>query len=111
MKPPRSPTTEGTAVARIVVSIATRPTLSITASRTGPRSLRSPTSARLTAGVALTYGGNRPAASVPRSADSVGRLYSFIFTVRGGDCTQEQASVAGAEIRNRDFFFTFSLTE
>jgi hypothetical protein len=31
--------------------------------------------------------------------------------VRGGDCTEEQASVAGAEIRNRDFFFTFSFTE
>jgi hypothetical protein len=32
----------------------------------------------------------------------------MIFTVRGGDCREERASVAGAEIRNRDFPFTFS---
>ena len=60
MKPPRSSTTAGTAVARIVESIATRPMLSITASRIGPRSLRSPTSARRDPGVAVTYGGNPP---------------------------------------------------
>ena len=113
MKPPRSPTTAGTAVARIVASIATSPTLSITASRIGPRSLRSPTSARLIAGVAVTSGGNRPGpGSVPgRRTFAVGRLSALIFTVRGGDCTSEQASVAGAEIRNRDFFVTFCFTE
>ena len=59
MKPPRSSTTAGTAVARIVASIATRPMLSITASRIGPRSLRRPTSARLIAGVEVTSDGNR----------------------------------------------------
>ncbi len=37
----------GTAVARMVESIATRPTLSITESRIGPRSDRRPTSARV----------------------------------------------------------------
>ena len=77
MKPPRSSTTAGTAVARIVESIATSPTLSITASRIGPRSLRSPTSARLIAGVASRrrphLGANRPAAIVPGAASSVRR--------------------------------------
>src|SRR6476469_9950273 len=50
VNPPRSETTDGTAVARIVASIATSPMLSITASRIGPRSLRSPTSARVARG-------------------------------------------------------------
>src|SRR5207342_1563583 len=52
VNPPRSETTDGTAVARIVASIATSPMLSITASRIGPRSLRRPTEARLTRGTA-----------------------------------------------------------
>src|SRR3954451_24291832 len=58
VNPPRSATTEGTAVARIVASMATRPMLSITASRMGPRSLRRPTDARLTraSGEAVTSG-------------------------------------------------------
>ena len=47
VKPPRSPTIAGTAVARMVASMATRPMLSITASRIGPRSLRRPTLARV----------------------------------------------------------------
>src|SRR4249919_3122839 len=68
VNPPRSETTDGTAVARIVASMATRPMLSITASRIGPRSLRNPTSARLIDGVAVTLGGNRTwPASVPGS--------------------------------------------
>jgi hypothetical protein len=57
VNPPRSSTTAGTAVARIVESIATRPRLSITASRIGPRSLRKPTLAREIGGL-VTYGGN-----------------------------------------------------
>src|SRR6476659_4063946 len=48
VNPPRSETTAGTAVARIVASMATSPMLSITATRIGPRSLRRPTSARVT---------------------------------------------------------------
>ena len=44
--PPRSSTIDGTAVARMVESSATSPTLSITPSRIGPRAERSPTSAR-----------------------------------------------------------------
>ena len=47
LSPPRSRTTAGTAAARIVASMATSPVLSITASKTGPRSLRSPTLARV----------------------------------------------------------------
>jgi hypothetical protein len=43
--PPRSSTIDGTAVARIVDSSATSPTLSITAPRIGPRAERRPTSA------------------------------------------------------------------
>ena len=46
-KPPRSSTIEGTAVAKMVESMATSPTLSITEARMGPRSDRSPTSARV----------------------------------------------------------------
>ena len=38
---------DGTAVARMVESMATSPTLSITASRIGPRSDRRPTEARV----------------------------------------------------------------
>ncbi len=53
MNPPRSSTTAGTAVARIVASIATSPMLSMTARRIGPRSLRRPTLARVISG-ALT---------------------------------------------------------
>ena len=48
VKPPTSRTIDGTAVARIVASIATRPVQSMTAARTGPRSDRRPTSARVT---------------------------------------------------------------
>lgn len=54
MNPPRSATTLGTAVARIVASIATSPVLSITARRIGPRSLRSPTSRLLIPVVVVT---------------------------------------------------------
>ncbi|GAA0498889.1 hypothetical protein Ade02nite_83730 [Paractinoplanes deccanensis] len=43
MKPPMSSTIEGTAVARIVESIAISAVESMTAARTGPRSDRSPT--------------------------------------------------------------------
>src|SRR5688572_7118787 len=46
-KPPRSSTMAGTAVARMVESMATNPTLSITDSRMGPRSDLRPTSARV----------------------------------------------------------------
>src|SRR5215213_8487872 len=42
-KPPRSPTTEGTAVAMTVDAMATRPVDSITPMSTGPRSDRKPT--------------------------------------------------------------------
>src|SRR6185312_3566780 len=42
-KPPRSFTMEGTAVARMVESIATRPVVSMSAMRIGPRSERKPT--------------------------------------------------------------------
>ena len=45
-KPPRSFTIDGTAVARMVASIAISPTLSMTDSRMGPRSDRRPTAAR-----------------------------------------------------------------
>src|SRR5215204_3624692 len=45
--PPRSLTIDGTAVARIVASMATRATLNITASRMGPLSERRPTCARV----------------------------------------------------------------
>ena len=55
-KPPRSLTIEGTAVARMVESMATSPTLSMTDSRIGPRSERRPTSARVI--VCVTSRGN-----------------------------------------------------
>src|SRR6185312_7110085 len=42
-KPPRSLTMDGTAVARMVESIATRPVDSMSAMRMGPRSERKPT--------------------------------------------------------------------
>ena len=42
-KPPMSATIEGTAVARIVASMATRPVESMSAMSTGPRSERNPT--------------------------------------------------------------------
>ena len=45
-KPPRSSTIDGTAVAKMVASIAIRPTLNITESRIGPRSDLRPTAAR-----------------------------------------------------------------
>src|SRR5690349_17042909 len=48
VKPPRSSTTDGTAVARIVASMATNDVDSITASSTGPRSERRPTAERAT---------------------------------------------------------------
>src|SRR5690349_20873105 len=60
VKPPRSSTTEGTAVARIVASIATSPTLSMTASSTGPRSLRRPTAERGTRVVWVLTPGQPP---------------------------------------------------
>ena len=37
--------------------------------------------------------------------------YDEMLTVRGGDDSEEQASVAGAESRNLDFLVTFSFTE
>ncbi len=58
-KPPRSSTIEGTAVARMVESMATSPTLSMTDSRIGPRSERRPTSARVI--VCVTSRGNSSA--------------------------------------------------
>src|SRR5215211_9060752 len=45
-KPPRSFTIDGTAVARMVASIAISPTLNMTDSRMGPRSDLKPTAAR-----------------------------------------------------------------
>src|SRR5687768_2582124 len=45
-KPPRSFTIDGTAVARMVASIAISPTLNMTDSRIGPRSDLKPTAAR-----------------------------------------------------------------
>ncbi|WP_341351035.1 hypothetical protein [Nocardioides convexus] len=71
VNPPRSSTIAGTAVARIVVSIATSATLSITEARIGPRSLRSPTLARLIGVVVgeVTTGCNlRPGAGIPRAS-------------------------------------------
>src|SRR5690349_18982977 len=55
--PPRSRTIEGTAVARMVESMAISPTLSMMDSRTGPRSDRKPTSALVTS-VCVTTGDN-----------------------------------------------------
>src|SRR3954454_9049979 len=43
LNPPSSPTIVGTAVARIVASIATRPVVTMIAMRIGPRSERKPT--------------------------------------------------------------------
>ncbi|GAA0383537.1 hypothetical protein GCM10009530_37980 [Microbispora corallina] len=48
-KPPRSPTTDGTAVAMIVLSSATRPVQSMMAASTGPRSDLRPTPVRVVA--------------------------------------------------------------
>ena len=45
-KPPTSRTIDGTAVARIVASMAMRPVDTMSASRMGPRSERRPTAAR-----------------------------------------------------------------
>ncbi len=59
MNPPRSRTIAGTAVARIVASIAISAIESITDPRIGPRSLRSPTEARVGANV-VTTGHNPP---------------------------------------------------
>src|SRR5919107_5209870 len=59
--PPSSRTTDGTAVARMVESMATSAVASITESRIGPRSLRRPIVDRSILGalVWLTSGGNR----------------------------------------------------
>ena len=99
-------------MARIVASIATSPMLSITASRIGPRSLRSPTSARRIGG-RCCHVLRQPerAAICSHCAPVVVGQPPMSFTVRGGDCREEQASVAGAEIRNRDFFVTFCFAE
>ena len=45
LNPPSSPTIVGTAVARMVASIATRPVVTMIAMRMGPRSERNPTPA------------------------------------------------------------------
>src|SRR5215211_2620564 len=67
--PPRSLTIEGTAVARIVASIAIRPTLNMTESRIGPRSDRRPTDARemvCSVGWAMFSATQDPARAFPR---------------------------------------------
>ena len=53
--------------------------------------------------------GQASRASKPGKQGKAG--YARTLTVRGGDCSEEQASVAGAETRNRDFLVTFALTE
>src|SRR6476646_3338547 len=64
-KDPRSPTIEGTAVARIVASRATSAVDSISAMSTGPRSDRSPTAAGFSGfWVAVISGANPPGASL-----------------------------------------------
>ena len=66
MKPPRSRTIAGTAVARMVASIAISAIEIITDPRIGPRSLRRPTEARVGA-VAVTPTRNRVgSAGIPR---------------------------------------------
>src|SRR3954447_11508458 len=69
VNPPRSSTTAGTAVARIVASIATRPTLSITASRIGPRSDRSPTLARSIRSVVISLINVGEVTTIPPAED------------------------------------------
>src|ERR1700754_3603589 len=55
-KPPTSPTMDGTAVAMMVLSRATRPVQSIRAASTGPRSERKPTPLEVAGGlVVVTY--------------------------------------------------------
>src|SRR6185369_10147175 len=68
--PPTSRTIDGTAVARIVASIAMRPVDTMRASRTGPRSERRPTAARE---VVLTRGASRRCASAFLAALGGGR--------------------------------------
>ena len=57
---------DGTAVARMVASIATSPTLSITASRIGPRSDRSPTLARSIRSVVISVANVCDLTTIPR---------------------------------------------
>ena len=68
--PPRSRTTDGTAVAMIVLSSATSPVASITDASTGPRSDRSPTprrSVKVASAMTTPYDRGRP-----RTADDPG---------------------------------------
>src|SRR3954453_21605346 len=98
VKPPRSVTTDGTAVARMVESMATSPMLSITASRIGPRSLRSPTSARATRGAeeVVTCSQPVPTAGHSRPRDDGGRRRS------GREREAEQPARPGDEpVRHR----------
>src|SRR4051812_2981831 len=60
---------DGTAVARMVASIATSPTLSITASRIGPRSDRSPTLARSIRSVVMTKANLTAGTTIPAVPD------------------------------------------
>src|SRR6478736_3315557 len=92
VKPPRSATMVGTAVARIVASTATRPVVTMIAMRIGPRSVRKPTPVpsavravvrggppRMAPACAATDRRARPDHSVARMADS----YAMTgFTVR-----------------------------
>ncbi len=63
--------------------------LSITASKIGPRVLRSPTSARLMAGVDVTYGGN---SSWPGSVPGyLCGFLAFTLTLTAGDVAPRQS--------------------
>ena len=65
LNPPRSSTIEGTAVAKMVASMAISPTLSMMEPSTGPRSDRRPTPARVISDWAMTTGNRIRGLSIP----------------------------------------------